>query len=93
MVAAPNVTLPVVSTSDTRYPEGGTNRSAAPTAFPAGVSTVTLPDIAPGGTVVEMEVAVAELTSLRFGRYRRKSYKGVGEPVRISPVMWAADAR
>ena len=49
-----------------------------------------------GGEVLvtaEVRVAVAELTSLRFGRYRRKSYKGVGEPVRISPVMWAADAR
>lgn len=49
-----------------------------------------------GGEVLvtaDVRTAVAELTSVRFGRYRRKSYKGVGEPVRISPVVWAADAR
>lgn len=48
-----------------------------------------------GGEVLvtaDVRNAVAELTSVRFGRYRRKSYKGVGETVRISPVVWATDA-
>ena len=48
-----------------------------------------------GGEVLvtaDVRIAVAELTAVRFGRYRRKSYKGIGEPVRISSVVWAADA-
>src|SRR5205085_10298826 len=34
-----------------------------------------------------VRVAVSELTSLRFGRYRRTSYTGVREPGPISAVM------
>jgi adenylate cyclase len=51
---------------------------------------------ASGGEVLataEVRRAAAELTSVRFGRQRRKSYKGVGETVRISSVGWATDAR
>jgi adenylate cyclase len=49
-----------------------------------------------GGEVLAtaaVRLAVAELTSVRFGRLRRKTYKGVGEPVRICSVAWATDAR
>ena len=49
-----------------------------------------------GGEVLataDVCLAVAELTSVRCGRLRRKTYKGVGEPVRISSVVWATGAR
>src|SRR5438132_7169259 len=41
----------------------------------------------------DVSLAVADLTSVSFGRQRRKTYKGVGEPVRVSAVVWANDAR
>ena len=49
-----------------------------------------------GGEVLataDVCLAVADLTSVSFGRQRRKTYKGVGEPVRVSSVVWANDAR
>jgi adenylate cyclase len=45
-----------------------------------------------GGEVLvtaEVRAAAADLEPVRFGRHRRKTYKGVGETVRVCPVTWA----
>jgi adenylate cyclase len=44
-----------------------------------------------GGEVLvtaEVRAAARELTSVAFGRQRRRAYKGIGEPVRVGPVSW-----
>jgi adenylate cyclase len=48
-----------------------------------------------GGEVLataDVCLALAELTAVSVGRQRRKTYKGGGEPVRVSSVVWATDA-
>lgn len=46
-----------------------------------------------GGEVLvtaDVRLAAKDLTAVNFGRHRRKAYKGIGEPVRVCPVTWAA---
>jgi class 3 adenylate cyclase len=48
-----------------------------------------------GGQVLatsEVRAATADVTSVSFGRVRRRSYKGIAEPVRVCPVTWAVRA-
>jgi hypothetical protein len=54
----PTVQRPVIATSLAAYGAGGTNRSTAAVPVPAGVATVTRPDVVPGATVVLRLVAV-----------------------------------
>jgi adenylate cyclase len=45
-----------------------------------------------GGQVLvtaEVRAAASDLIMVRFGRHRRKTYKGIGEPVRVCAVTWA----
>ena len=49
-----------------------------------------------GGEVLvtaEVRAGAKELTSVSFGRHRSKTYKGVGEPVRVCRVTWAPRPR
>jgi hypothetical protein len=52
----------VTWTSLTAAESGGTKKSAALVAVPAGVRTEIRPDVASAGTAVEIDVLVAELT-------------------------------
>src|SRR5256885_655970 len=55
----PTAIRPVKPTSPAVYGGGGTKKSEALTAVPLGVTTVSLPEEAPVGTVVDSAVAVA----------------------------------
>src|SRR5205823_4349635 len=63
--APPLVTRPVAAISAATSGDGGTKKSPALTPEPVGVATDSRPDVAPGGTVVAIDVLVTVSGSAR----------------------------
>jgi hypothetical protein len=68
---------------------GGTKKSSALTAEPAGVAMEIRPDVAPGGTVVAIEVLVT-VPGEAWLRLKRRRLFDVGEVTKLVPVIVTA---